>query len=543
MLLSLVALALALPSHALVKSPIEIDFLYGIDEQLIHPEITHSGGGNGEFNMYVNSMRTSYVKNKTLFIKPALSEHVMDDLQAAGTLFVAKTRAFINNTAQPWTYDNDFYYGGAPAGRRMLLPYKHTRYQTDLNNTCDDTQSASPDPATCTNQWEHAYNVMDMSTQAWASGRWENVQCAHDCILTSGDYVQEGSEYTYNMLQPISSARLVTRVALDMRYGQLEVTAKLPRGDWLWPAIWLLPSHPDNYGGWPMSGEIDVMESRGNEPSRCPGGYNRFGSTLHWGPSPQQDMYAKTTTGLQFDSNTSAVDDFHVYGLVWNATTISTYIDDVSNIVFSKDVSQTNFWQFGQQASADCVLKNEQLECVDSVQTPPANWSNIPNPWANPFDAHMAPFDTPFYLIMNVAVGGSNGYFAQDCNAADGSPNPWARVPDELPTDVFMKEGYRWLPTWVEPENIAWAAHCSLGSAYELCMPANDDCPVKDMTQDAASDKLRSWYEASAATCTGLDSGTCGQQQGCEWHASPCPPTADHAAMQIKSIKYIPQSQ
>ena len=56
--------------------------------------------------MYVNSERTSYVRNRTLHIKPVLTEQVFDDLIASGNLYVAKTRAFINNSAQPWTYNN-----------------------------------------------------------------------------------------------------------------------------------------------------------------------------------------------------------------------------------------------------------------------------------------------------------------------------------------------------------------------------------------------------------------------------------------------------
>jgi hypothetical protein len=56
--------------------------------------------------MYVNSERSAYVKNRTLHIKPVLTEQVFDDLIASGNLYVAKMRAFINNTAQPWTYNN-----------------------------------------------------------------------------------------------------------------------------------------------------------------------------------------------------------------------------------------------------------------------------------------------------------------------------------------------------------------------------------------------------------------------------------------------------
>ena len=61
------------------------------------------------------------------------------------------------------------------------------------------------------------------------------------------------------------SARLTTKNSHHIRYGKVEIVAKLPRGDWLWPALWMMPVD-DAYGPWPMSGEIDIMESRGNGP-------------------------------------------------------------------------------------------------------------------------------------------------------------------------------------------------------------------------------------------------------------------------------------
>jgi hypothetical protein len=85
----------------------------------------------------------------------------------------------------------------------------------------------------------------------------------------------------------------------------------------LWPAIWLLPRFQD-YGNWPASGEIDVVESRGNAPSYAPGGRDSMASTLHWGPSWDSNRYDLTTkwTKLQAGQGTFA-DDFHVFGLVW----------------------------------------------------------------------------------------------------------------------------------------------------------------------------------------------------------------------------------
>ncbi|CAN0329180.1 unnamed protein product, partial [Laminaria digitata] len=79
-----------------------------------------------------------------------------------------------------------------------------------------------------------------------------------------------------------------TAGTFSFRYGRIETKVKLPKGDWLWPAIWLLPENND-YGLWPASGEIDIMESRGNAPSYGEGvsgigGVDTASSAIHWGP-------------------------------------------------------------------------------------------------------------------------------------------------------------------------------------------------------------------------------------------------------------------
>ena len=72
-----------------------------------------------------------------------------------------------------------------------------------------------------------------------------------------------------------TSARLVTKNKGDWRYGRIDVKAKMPIGQGIWPAIWMLPTD-EVYGGWPRSGEIDIMEYLGHEPNRV------FG-TIHYG--------------------------------------------------------------------------------------------------------------------------------------------------------------------------------------------------------------------------------------------------------------------
>ena len=71
----------------------------------------------------------------------------------------------------------------------------------------------------------------------------------YGCSRTS-----DGNHY----INPVMSGKLTTVDSFKIKYGRVEVRAKLPKGDWLWPAIWMLPRH-NEYGEWPASGEIDIM--------------------------------------------------------------------------------------------------------------------------------------------------------------------------------------------------------------------------------------------------------------------------------------------
>jgi beta-glucanase (GH16 family) len=221
-----------------------------------------------------------------------------------------------------------------------------------------------------------------------------------------------------NVLNPVQSARLRTAETFDFRYGKVEVRAKLPRGDWLWPAIWALPANED-YGAWPASGEIDIMESRGNAPGYAGGGgADTFGSTLHWGPHFGADQFnsthkvATTTPGAPDLSQA-----YHTFGLIWTADRISTYLDDPTNVVLDVPVPKAGFWK---EAGLDK--------------------SGFDNPWVS--GGKDAPFDQKFYLVLNVACGGTNGYFP------DGvGDKPWKDSSSTASTD-FWNSKEEWFPTW-----------------------------------------------------------------------------------------------
>src|SRR3954464_10612678 len=98
-----------------------------------------------------------------------------------------------------------------------------------------------------------------------------------------------------------TSARLRTKGKGDWKYGRIEVRAKLPKGQGIWPAIWMMPTD-NRYGNWPNSGEIDIMELLGHEPQRVHG-------TLHWGDRAKRHLQK----GEKFDlSRGSFADDFHI---------------------------------------------------------------------------------------------------------------------------------------------------------------------------------------------------------------------------------------
>lgn len=138
----------------------------------------------------------------------------------------------------------------------------------------------------------------------------------------------EDCEYT--------SARLASRNKGDWKYGRIEVRAKLPAGRGMWPAIWMLPTQW-KYGGWPRSGEIDIMENVGYWPDTVIG-------TLHT-ESYNGMRGTQRTKGVQRKDISKA---FHVYGIEWNADSIAFFVDKEVYHVFKNDHTGIDAWPFDQ---------------------------------------------------------------------------------------------------------------------------------------------------------------------------------------------------
>lgn len=171
--------------------------------------------------------------------------------------------------------------------------------------------------------------------------------------------------------KPFTSGKVSTKGKFTLTYGRIEVRAKSPTGQGVWPAIWLLPAQ-DLYGPWPGSGEIDVMEAvnLGVKCGSCVGGTeNQIYGTIHYGSNMHhyQGLSQQKAFALPKDSE----GDWHTYRVDWNPDEIVWYVD-------GKDYSHVKLHNW-----RDPLQKTKPAPALGN-----------------------APFDRPFYLILNLAIGG-----------------------------------------------------------------------------------------------------------------------------------------
>jgi len=223
------------------------------------------------------------------------------------------------------------------------------------------------------------------------------------------------------------------------RYGRVEIRAKMPTGDWIWPALWMLPVN-NTYGPWPASGEIDIVEARGNSIEYTDHGSNFVQGALNWGPTPALNSVQKS---LSWWSNKRVPfsADFHTYALEWTSSFIRIYVDTRLTPLLEYKFKKP-FFETGDYPA---TVINETTGAVQNLQDP---WTDpaTGQPKESAKGSYAAPFDQEFYLIMNVAVGGTNGFFP------DGQGNkPWFNG-DKNAMRSFAEAQSQWYPTW--PQNL-----------------------------------------------------------------------------------------
>lgn len=213
--------------------------------------------------------------------------------------------------------------------------------------------------------------AFDVGGHGWGNAQLEyNTDRAENVSLDgSGNLAIVAREESYQG-NGYTSARIKTQELFEQAYGRFEARIRLPVGAGIWPAFWMLGYDIDTVG-WPECGEIDIMEFRGQEPGVIHGSLHGPG---HSGGQAVTQRYALPNG--RFDT------DFHVFGVEWDSESISWFVDgERYNRVRSGDVSGR---------------------------------------WA---------YDHPFFLLLNVAVGGN---FIGPPNAATVFPQTmlvdWVRV-------------------------------------------------------------------------------------------------------------------
>lgn len=215
----------------------------------------------------------------------------------------SKSYEKINTPTGSWelVWNDEFDYEGLPYSTKWSYDTKGNEYGWG-NNEAQHYTSHNPDNAFVEN------GILTITARIDSMG---------------------GKKYT--------SARLITKDNGDWLYGRFEVKAKLPSGLGTWPAIWMLPTDWE-YGGWPASGEIDIMENVGYDPDTIVGSAHTESYNHLKGTQKSARIYAPTS-----------YTDFHVYALEWDENEYRLYMDDYHYFTFENEGTGFKEWPFDKR--------------------------------------------------------------------------------------------------------------------------------------------------------------------------------------------------
>ena len=213
--------------------------------------------------------------------------------------------------------------------------------------------------------WEDDFNGTELSRNdwnvelhepGWVNQEWqEYIDSDENIYVKDGNLVIQAVKTTKDGKDYYTSGRVNTQNKHDFKYGRFEARAKVPSGKGFLPAFWMMPTDEGFYGQWPKCGEIDIMEVLGDNTKTAHG-------TLHFGEPHTQRQGTYRLKNGDFSS------EYHVFACEWEPGEIRFYVDDV--LYFTENDWFTKRNGFGEVA-------------------------------------YPAPYDQPFYMILNVAVGGS----------------------------------------------------------------------------------------------------------------------------------------
>ncbi len=215
-----------------------------------------------------------------------------------------------------------------------------------------------------TTKWDYQYgNGGEYGKPGWGNAEWEyymsreeNVKVADGALKITAVY-DSGSAYRY------TSGRIRTitnggEVLFATTYGRIEARIKMPAGEGLWPAFWMLPVDESIYGRWAASGELDIMEAKGRL-------VDQFSCAAHYGGEWPKNSYSGQSYIFQDGTD---ITDYHLYSIEWEPGEIRWYVDN------------------------ECYYTMTNWFSMDATETE----------YGMP-----APFDKDFYIILNMAIGGN----------------------------------------------------------------------------------------------------------------------------------------
>lgn len=254
-------------------------------------------------------------------------------------------------------------------------------------------------------EWEDDFNGTELDRNSWNvelhEPGWVNAELQEYVDSDKNIYVKDGNLVIQAIKdetkadgdpEQYTSGRINTQNKHDYQYGRFEARAKVPSGKGFLPAFWMMPTVEGYYGQWPLCGEIDIMEVMGQET-------NKLYSTLHFGNPHTQKQGT-------YEGEADFSEDFHVYACEWDPDEFRFYVDD--QLFYTVNDWFTKRAGFGETA-------------------------------------YPAPYDQPFYMILNLAVGGSwVGYPDENTEFGDNAQLvvDYVRVyqKDEYDTDVSKTE-------------------------------------------------------------------------------------------------------
>ena len=311
----------------------------------------------GDYNVILKVLDyNGTTKTQTKTINIANSD--LPVLEASFTAIPSQTNAnyiLLSNTTEgefdsfKWLYrdqiiaNQDDYLAYFPLAGNYNIELQITRgediFTSSQNITIEEDDAGEPNL-----HWSEEFNYTGLPDPVYwnmetGGGGWGNNELQYYTNRESNAKVENGVltitayEESYSN-RNYTSARITTQNKFDFQYGRIEARIKLPYGQGIWPAFWMLGS---NFGsaGWPACGEIDIMEMIGGTNND-----NTTHSTIHWSNNDQHASYGESYT---LPSGILA-DDFHVYAVEWDETKIKGFIDGTQ--YFVADITPSQLSEF-----------------------------------------------------------------------------------------------------------------------------------------------------------------------------------------------------